>query len=229
MASTTATEQGQESVATAAPEAQEPVKRRTRRYRKRTKFQHVPRMPWPVKALWDSASEEEQRLAHRTCTSLLELWLSKATKQEVMERLQIPALRLWQLSQQALAGMVAGLLKQPKRRPPPGEVPMPNPEEDGKLLRRRNAELEKENRILKDLLQLMRELPSNRERAAASKAPRRREEVETSELPGAPDPPASSPPASEPAPAETKRPAKRPRGRPKMDRGAAPERPDPVG
>src|SRR5262245_43509442 len=156
MASTTTALAEQDVTSTTTP-APAPVKRRTRKYKKRTKFQKVPKMPWPVRALWNAASDEQKEQAHRRCTALLEMWLGKATKTEVMERLQMPALRLWQLSQQGLAGMVEGLLKQPKRQPPVGEVLMPNPENEVKALRRRNAELEKENEEMKLLLSILRE------------------------------------------------------------------------
>jgi hypothetical protein len=179
-------------------------------------------MPWPERALWNSASEEQQKEAHRRCTALLELWLGKATKAEVMERLQIPALRLWQLSQQALAGMVAGLLKQPRRLPPVGELLMPNPENEVRALRRRNAELEKENEEMKQLLSILRELPSNRERAAAIKVPPRLE-PKVPILQPLPSSDTSEPNAAVKSPTT---PAKRRPGRPKVDRGTDPRRPD---
>src|SRR5262245_45860626 len=111
---------------------------RTRRSRKR-RFRRVPRMPVPVRALWDRASEEERKRAHETCSQILELWLGKATKAEAAERLKVPPLRVWQLSQQALAGMVAGLLKQP--RPRRGADPSA---EETPALRRRLLQLERE-------------------------------------------------------------------------------------
>ena len=75
---------------------------RTRRFKKR-RFKKVPRMPVPVRALWEAATEEERKRAHETCALILELWVGKATKAEAAERLKVPPLRVWQLSQQALA------------------------------------------------------------------------------------------------------------------------------
>jgi hypothetical protein len=220
MTSTTATAAEQVSLAATTDPVPEGKSRRTRRYRKRTKFQHVPKMAYPVRSLWDAATPEEREQAHHQCTALLELWLGKATKEEVQERLKLAPLRLWQLSQQALSGMVAGLLRQPKRRVPKGEVLMPNPESDVKMLRRRNAELEKENQALKSVLALLRELPGNRERAAVREVRRREDRTES---PVKTATPMSDPAPSEPRPAASKTATKTPRGRPKADRGSAPE------
>jgi len=210
----------------AAAVAATPPRRRTRKYRKRTKFQHVPKMAYPVKALWDAASDEEQKQAHLQCTALLELWLGKATKEEVMERLQLPALRLWQMSQQALSGMVAGLLRQPKWRLPKGVTLMPDPQSDVVTLRRRNAELEKELLGVKAVLALLRELPGNRERVAASRTRTRGDQVAK----GTTDPEPANPSPSEPAAATTKTaPPTTPRRRAKTDRGSAAERGSPEG
>ena len=64
----------------------------------------------------------------------------------------------------ALSGMVAGLLKQPKTMPKEG---LP-PEEDPATLKRRIADLEKETRVLLELVRILRELPANK---ALAKAP----------------------------------------------------------
>ena len=156
--------------------------RRMRRYRKRTKLKHVPRALWPVRALWEAASEEDRTRAHATTTAMLELWLGKAQKQEVAERLGVPPIRLWQLSQQALAGMAAGLLVQPKRRPR-GKPELEDPSADGRALRKRNAEIEQENRQLKELLALFRELPGNRTRATHGEAKPESEALEDAPAP----------------------------------------------
>lgn len=144
--------------------AESTPKPRLRRYRKRIKVNAVARPPIPVRALWEMATEEERRRAHETCTSMLELWLGRATKAAILERLQIPPLRLWQLSQQALSGMAAGLLVQPKTRAK-GQLMVTTPDEDVKALKKRNAKLEQEVKDLELLVELLRELPGYRERA----------------------------------------------------------------
>src|SRR5688572_19158960 len=98
----------------ATGEAAAPRPRRMRTGLKRTRFDVPKRMPLPIKTLWESASEEERARAHRTAVEVLCAWLGKATRAEAAARLSIPPLRFWQLSQQAVSGMVAGLLHQPR-------------------------------------------------------------------------------------------------------------------
>ena len=145
--------------------------RRKRRGRKRAKF-HVPqKMPIAVRVLWQQATDEERKIAHKTCATILEYWLGRASKSEVMERLSLPALRVWQLSQQALSGMLAGLLKQPRTR---GTKVMPKePTDDLKALKKRNMELERELALSQDLIALLRELPGNRPTRAEKKKMKR--------------------------------------------------------
>jgi hypothetical protein len=66
--------------------------------------------------------------------------------------------RLKQLSEAALSGMVAGLLKQPSRMPK-GGLP---PEEDPVKLRKRIAQLEREQQMLTELVALLKDLPGNK-------------------------------------------------------------------
>jgi hypothetical protein len=138
-----------ETTAEAAP--------RTRRFRKR-RFRRVPRMPVPVRALWEQATEEERKRAHETCAQILELWVGKSTKAEAAARLKVAPLRVWQLSQQALAGMVAGLLKQPRSRRGAERGP-----DEPTALRKRLSQLEREAQAKDSLIALLRELPAHRE------------------------------------------------------------------
>lgn len=130
---------------------------RTRRFRKR-RFRRVPAMPVPVKALWERATEEERKRAHETCAQILELWLGKATRAEAAERLRVPPLRVWQISQQALAGMVAGCLRQPRMRKS-AETGADEPT----AMRRRLEVLEREAQAKDALIALLKELPAHRE------------------------------------------------------------------
>lgn len=90
--------------------------KRVRRGRKRLRFTKLPKPAYPVRALWEAASEEEKKASHRLCVGILEWWLGKSTRLEISQRLGLPPIRLWQMSQQALAGMLAGLLRQPRLR-----------------------------------------------------------------------------------------------------------------
>jgi hypothetical protein len=138
-------------------------KPRQRRGKRKRRKLHVPqRMAVPVRALWEHATEEDRTRAHRAGAAILEYWLGRVTKQEVAERLELPPLRIWQLSQQAISGMLAGLLVQPRKR---GASPMPrDPEDDPKVLRKQIARLEEELEVAQQLIELLRELPSNRKR-----------------------------------------------------------------
>lgn len=131
--------------------------KRVRRGKKRLRFTKLPRPVYPVRALWDAASEEEKRASHRLCVGILEWWLGKATRTEVAAKLSLPGLRLWQLSQQALAGMLAGLLRQPRVR---GKVTLPPSEGalDVPALKRRTAELEKRLKQAEDVAFVLGEL-----------------------------------------------------------------------
>src|SRR5262245_9254531 len=159
-----------------------PTPRRRRLGLKRTRFA-VPRMPAPVRGLWESATTEDQQRAHRTATVILRAWLGKATRDEAARELELSPLRFWQLSQQAVAGLVAGCLKQPRfrrGRPPAGEPP----EEGASALRKRIASLERELDGSRRLIGLLKELPAPRapgapgaERADAGTRGRRRRDV----------------------------------------------------
>lgn len=135
-----------------------PPKRRTRRNRKRTVFHKAPRPAWPVRGLWESAPEEARQQAHTTCMKILEYWLGKKTKAQVAEELSVSGLRVWQLSQQALSGMLAGLLKQPRCRVGP-EVFQPGRAKSREQLQKRIGELEAELARTEDLVRVLRTAP----------------------------------------------------------------------
>ncbi len=131
--------------------------------KRRTHFKQVPRPPVPVRALWETASSEDRERAHRLTSWILEYWLGKATKEEVATALEVTPLRVWQMSQSALAGMVCGLLKQPRRRGKGAAVPI-HPDEDPKVLKKKIAKLERELEVAKDLIGLLKTLPGNQSR-----------------------------------------------------------------
>jgi len=135
-------------------------RRRPRMGLKRVAFQVPQKMPLPVRALWASASLEDQTRAHQTAKAILRTWLGKATREEAAKEIGLSPLRFWQLSQQAVAGLVAGLLKQPRfRRALSAEGPV---EESVGVLRKRIATLERELDGAKRLIGLLKELPALR-------------------------------------------------------------------
>lgn len=137
----------------------EPKKRKVRV--KNVKFKLPKGAPRPMRALWDSASQEEKEKAHQAAAAILENWLGQASREEIAKKLGVPPLRIWQMSQQALVGLVAALLKQPKaRKEAPASLP---PEEDPVKLKKRIAGLERDLAMMKELVGLLKEFPAHRE------------------------------------------------------------------
>ena len=153
---------------TPSPNLQETPKKRRRTGRKRTHFQVPKHFPTPVRGLWDAATQQEQQTAHQIVVGILEWWLGKSSKAEICERLDQPPLRMWQLSQQALAGMLAGVLKQPRTRGK-GGLPTMDPKDDPKMLKKENEELRRRLALTEKLNEILRELPGNQQRGTATR------------------------------------------------------------
>lgn len=133
--------------------------RRTRRSGKRLRFR-PPRPALPVRGLWEAASEEERAKAHKTAIAILEWWMGRKSKETVASELGLTGLRVWQLSQAGLSGMLAGLLRQPRRR---GRAAMravlDDRSQDLAALRKENAELKRRLGVAERLIVLLREIP----------------------------------------------------------------------
>jgi hypothetical protein len=155
-----------QSPAEPSASAQTATRRRRRTGKKRLHFRPPQAMPRGVRELWQSATSEEQQSAHRSCVQILALWLGKRTREDVAANLSLPPLRVWQLSQQALAGMLAGLLIQPKsRRGRPESTTTCNPD-DPRVLNKRIEELSRKNAELEQLVRLVAQLPTPASSAA---------------------------------------------------------------
>ena len=141
---------------------------RTRRGKKRLQFQPPSQMPPGVRDLWNHATAEERERAHQTMVVMLQVWMAKLTRPEAAERLGIPPVRLHQLSQQATAGMLAGLLRQPRPRKKMPTHPAKR-SEDPTWLKGENLRLERELAEMKTLVSVLRDLPLNRDRGAAQR------------------------------------------------------------
>ena len=151
--------------------ASKPVLRRGAAGKRKAAFK-LPPPAAPVKGLLLNASLEEQQTAHRLATTVLATWLGQKTRGEAAKELGLPVVRVKQLSEAALSGMVAGLLKQPTRMPK-GALP---PEEDPVKLRKRIGDLEEETQMLKELVNLLKDLPANKALAQEpAREPRRRD------------------------------------------------------
>jgi hypothetical protein len=150
-----------------SPDPTEKAPRRSRRALKRLTFQVPRKMPLPVRALWQAASEEQRAVAHRTATAILATWLGRRRREEAAKDLGLSAIRFWQLSQQAVCGLVVGCLRQPRfrGRPPAGGYGMSA--EGVGVLRKRILELERELDGSRRLIEVMKDLPGNRGRASS--------------------------------------------------------------
>lgn len=132
--------------------------KRTRRGGKRIRFKHLPKPALAVKGLWANASEEERERAQRQGTAILELWLGRKSKEAVAQELSMPPVRVWQMSQMALSGMLAGLLKQPRSwsgAAPPDSESRADVASLRKELASARADLERERRLTNVLKQLV--------------------------------------------------------------------------
>src|SRR5258706_814481 len=103
----------QDTTATAADEAERPEAGAGRR-RRRTAETHV-RAVYPISAIWTSAQEEERQKARTLVNELLGYWLGHESKAALARRLAMPPTTVWQLSQRAMSGMLAAMLRPPTR------------------------------------------------------------------------------------------------------------------
>src|SRR5208337_2793044 len=90
----------------ATMEALQTAQKRPKRAGKRKSGFRMDIPPYPVRAIWELASEQERQEAHKMGVLMLEHWLGRMTRRDLGTKLNLPPLRVWQLSQQALSGMV---------------------------------------------------------------------------------------------------------------------------
>ncbi len=150
-----------------------PPARRRRPYQRRARIALTVRPPLPVRGLWEAATEAERSTAQRQCVVLLETWLGRKDRTAAASELGLSPLRMWQLSQSATAGMLAGLLKQPRRR---GRALMRQvldgkPVDDMASLRKENAELRRKLKISEELIGILRDMPGPRDKPASASPP----------------------------------------------------------
>ncbi len=190
-----------ETTTDAATTAEAPAPR-TRRGRGRRRVGRWVRPVYPMRAYYDAASEEDRRRAHLLSATILEYWTGVKTKSEAATALSVPPIRVWQMSQRAATGLVCALLTPPsgKRGPPMAS------DETEKALLKELERLRKENALQRELIEVLRELPGNRDREirtvtppdtareAEAAKPRKRKSREPRALPG--DPGVVSPPSS---------------------------------
>tara|TARA_R110002072_G_scaffold66295_6_gene163500 strand:- start:4115 stop:4552 length:438 start_codon:yes stop_codon:yes gene_type:complete len=90
--------------------------------------------------------------------TILSFWMGKTTKQDAAKQLEVTPLRVWQLSQSALSGMLAGLLPQPRTRVPKGAFEV-KPTASRASLEKRVRHLEAELSRTEDLVRVLRLAP----------------------------------------------------------------------
>ena len=146
------------------------------RRKKRTRFKTVPRPPVPVRALWEASTKEEQTRAHENAVWMLEYWLGKISRDEAAERLGVVPLRVWQMSQSAVAGMVCGLLPQPRWRKGQSVMPI-DPSNDPKVLKKKVAALERELEVAQQLIDILKTLPGNANRELETPSERKKSQA----------------------------------------------------
>jgi hypothetical protein len=108
------------------------------------------------------ASPEERKKGHELGVLMLEHWLGRMSRKDLAEKLEVPLLRVWQMSQQALSGMVVALMKQPKMPAKGTPILVEEPKEDTKALHKRIEELLREKQVLSDLVDLLKDLPTTK-------------------------------------------------------------------
>lgn len=130
------------------------------RARRRKRKLPLPSRPAiPVRGLWEAASQEERNRAQEMGMALLEYWTGRVSKEETAEKLGLPPIRVWQMSQQATSGMLAGLLSQPKRWKMGAGMESDNMKE----LKERIKELEKIVESQNVLISVMKTMPGMRD------------------------------------------------------------------
>jgi hypothetical protein len=159
----------QQTSTSKAPELSAVTGRKDRR--RRRKMGAMPRPILPMRALWEGASREAQERAHQSAVWMLEYWLGRMSKAELAEHLGVTPLRVWQLSQLAIAGMVCGLLPQPRYRRGM-RMMSEDPENDPKALLKENAQLRRELEVAQQLIDILKTLPGNAGRELETPAER---------------------------------------------------------
>jgi hypothetical protein len=148
------------------------TKQRKEKKHSKRKLQMMEKPAIPIKILWHQASEDQKKMAFTNGTIMLEYWVGRLTKTEAAKALNIPIIRLWQMSQQASSGMLVGLLKQPTIR---AKDMKEKPENDVKALLKKIAELERTIEMQSRLIAIFREMPGCRTASLTEKNTPRKE------------------------------------------------------
>lgn len=158
-----------------------PSEKRTRHERKR-RIRVLPPPAISVKGLWEAASLEERERAMEIAIRIIEMWLGKTTRREAAQHLKVPLVRMNQLDRQAMSGLMAGLLIQPRTRKKRADaasaagglsalVMRPSPANDPELLKKQVRQLKQELLASEQVNALLRRFPVLRDSESADAKP----------------------------------------------------------
>jgi hypothetical protein len=110
-----------------------------------------------VRGLWEKASEDQRVKARENAKVIMEYWMGRISRAQAVTKVGMRPVRFWQLTQQAIAGMTAGLLTQPRFRK--GEFVGKNEEQEIKKLNAKVKELELTVASQQKLIEIFKSIP----------------------------------------------------------------------
>lgn len=110
-----------------------------------------------MKGLWNHATDDEREQAKLYALKIMETWMGLTSKSKAAESLKIPLIRYWQIHNQAIAGMLAGLLTQPRTR----KKPLGSEASELLLLKKKVTELEAIVKTQDQVIQFLRSIPGS--------------------------------------------------------------------
>src|ERR1700733_5231268 len=111
----------------------------------------------PVRGLWEKASEDQRQKARENAKVIMEYWMGRISRSQAITKVEMRPVRFWQLTQQAIAGMTAGLLTQPRFRK--GEFVGKNEQQEIKKLNAKIRELELTVATQQKLIEIFKSIP----------------------------------------------------------------------
>jgi hypothetical protein len=111
----------------------------------------------PVRGLWERATLEDKQRAQEFAKVIMEYWMGRLSRAQAITKVGMRPVRFWQLTQQAIAGMTAGLLTQPRFRK--GEFMGKNEQQEIKKLEAKVKDLELTVATQQKLIEVFKSIP----------------------------------------------------------------------
>lgn len=111
----------------------------------------------PVRGLWEKATLEDKQRAQEFAKVIMEYWMGRLSRAQAITKVGMRPVRFWQLTQQAIAGMTAGLLTQPRFRK--GEFMGKNEQQEIKKLEAKVKDLELMVATQQKLIEVFKSIP----------------------------------------------------------------------